>query len=68
MTALIRPSSIQTVSECERRLEDALRQLRKLDGGANTYARSALEYRIGALRRRRAALQDAEPMPRRRAS
>ena len=55
----MRPSAIPTLKECERALDEALKQLRALAPGSNTMAQVSLEYRVGALRRRRIALQEA---------
>jgi len=56
---MIRPSAIATVREVEKALEESLAALRKLDSGpsSNTLARTSIEYRIGALRRRKTALE-----------
>jgi hypothetical protein len=58
---MIRPSAIATVPDVERALEACLRELRKLDGSTtgNILARASIEYRIGALRRRKASLEAA---------
>ena len=61
-----RPNQITQVKDCEAELDGALRQLRALGGGANTLARVNIEYRIGALRRRRNTLQESTPWPTRR--
>jgi hypothetical protein len=55
---MIRPSAIATQPAVEAALDVALRELRKLDQVAptNLLARASIEYRIGALRRRKAAL------------
>lgn len=52
----MRPSQIPTLKECEQALDDALRQLRALDGSSNIMARASIEYRIFALRKRRETL------------
>ena len=58
---MIRASAMATIDQVERALDVALRELRQLPTlGSNTYARAAIEYRIGSLRRRRAALADPE--------
>jgi len=47
----MRPSQIATVAQAERELDLSLAQLRATEPG-NTNARGAIEYRIGAIRRR----------------
>jgi hypothetical protein len=55
---MIRPSQIPTLKACEKALDDALKTLRALQPGSNTMAQVSLEYRIGALRRRRTSLME----------
>lgn len=54
-----RVADLRTLDSVERELDVALRELRKVGGpgGGNTMAISSLEYRIGALRRRKSALE-----------
>lgn len=49
-----------SVAACEEALDRALKDLRKLRSGENVMAQASIEYRIGALRRRRASLQETE--------
>jgi hypothetical protein len=58
---MIRPSAIATVDGVERAIEVSLGELRKFDRvqPTNLLARASIEYRIGALRRRKVALQGA---------
>jgi hypothetical protein len=57
---MIRPSQIPTLKECEKALDEALRQLRAIPSGSNIMASSSIEYRIGALRKRREVLREHE--------
>ena len=54
-----RMSQIRDLRTCERELDRALAELRQAYGAAspNTIATSSIEYRIGALRRRREELR-----------
>lgn len=54
-----RIADLRSLAQVERELDIALRELRKVGGpgGTNTLAVSSLEYRIGALRRRKSALE-----------
>ena len=49
-------AELTTIAAVERELDLALRELRQLErgGASNSIAKSSIEYRIGALRLRRA--------------
>lgn len=55
---MIRPTAIADLDLCERELDRALADLRRLqaDPQQNLLAQASTEYRIGALRRRRETL------------
>lgn len=57
----MKPSEITSLTVCERELDRALSDLRKLTSvraiNSNVLAAASIEYRIGALRRKREALQ-----------
>jgi hypothetical protein len=56
-----RVADLITVDRVERALDEALRELREFGPGAtNLMAISSLEYRIGALRRRKSALEQRD--------
>ena len=52
-----RPADLMTLDAVEHELDLALRDLRALEGTSNLQARTATEYRIGRLRRRKAFLE-----------
>lgn len=56
---MIRPTAIRDLVTCERELDESLRQLRELHGvsSSNLLAQASIEYRVGALRRRREDLR-----------
>lgn len=54
---MMKPSALPTVKACEDALDAALKDLRQLDGSTNVLARGSIEYRVGAIRKRRDVLQ-----------
>lgn len=56
----LRVADLHTLDQVERELDTALRELRNVAGTSNTMAMSSLEYRIGALRRRKTHLEAAD--------
>lgn len=53
----VRVADLRSLDQVERELDKSLTELRAVNGTSNTMAISSIEFRIGALRRRKTQLE-----------